>query len=125
MFRLQKLMDEYAGGCSANFRTNKALLEKGLEYLTMLKEDSEKLGASNIYELARCWENIHRTMQAESHIHTVLFRKETRFPGYYFRTDLPTLDEENWLCFVNGTYDAATDKWEMKKVPVIRLLDEK
>jgi len=45
MFRLQKMMDEYCGGVSAQFTTNKALLEKGLELLGMLKEDAEKLAA--------------------------------------------------------------------------------
>lgn len=123
MFRLQKMMDEYAGGCGANFTTSKMLLEKGLEYLGMLKEDSEKLAARNLNELMRCWENIHRTLQAEAHIHTVLFREETRWPGYYFRTDLPKLDEENWLCFVNSTYNAETGEWNVFKKPVIRLLD--
>ena len=33
MFRLQKIMDEYAGGVSRQFTTNKQLLEQGLELL--------------------------------------------------------------------------------------------
>jgi adenylylsulfate reductase subunit A len=123
MFRLQKMMDEYAGGVSARFQTSKALLEKGLEYLMMLKEDSEKLGARDLNELMRCWENIHRTLQAEAHIHAVLFREETRYPGYYFRTDLPKMDEENWLCFVNQTYNAETGEWAMMKKPMFRLFE--
>jgi len=45
MFRLQKIMDEYVGGVSAQFKTNKYLLEKGLELLGLLKEDSKKLAA--------------------------------------------------------------------------------
>ncbi|CCO08305.1 adenylyl-sulfate reductase subunit alpha [Desulforamulus hydrothermalis] len=122
MFRLQKMMDEYAGGVVANFTTSKALLEKGLEYLLMLKEDSEKLAARNLHELMRCWENIHRTLQAESHIRTVLFREETRWPGYYFRADEPKLKEE-WEVFCNCKYDAKTGEWEMIKRPIIRLVD--
>jgi len=43
MFRLQKLMDEYAGGASTMFTTNKPSLERGLELLDFMKEDSEKL----------------------------------------------------------------------------------
>ena len=43
MFRLQKIMDEYAGGVTAQFTTNEALLERALELLAFLKEDSEKL----------------------------------------------------------------------------------
>ena len=26
----------------------------------------------------------------------MLFREETRWPGYYYRGDFPKLDEENW-----------------------------
>ena len=33
MFRLQKIMDEYAGGVSAHFKTTKALCDSGLELL--------------------------------------------------------------------------------------------
>jgi len=122
MYRLQKLMDEYAGGVVANFTTSKALLEKGLEYLLMLKEDGEKLAARNLHELMRCWENKHRTLQAESNIRTVLFREETRWPGYYFRADMPTM-KEDWEVFCNCKYDAATGEWEMIKRPIIRLVD--
>lgn len=121
MFRLQKLMDEYVGGVSSNFSFNKLSLERGMELLQFLKEDSEKLAARDLHELMRCWENIHRTWQAESHLRTVLFREETRWPGYYFRTDFPTLDEENWLCFVNCKWDPDSNEWSVFKKPIIRL----
>src|SRR5512146_2327718 len=74
MFRLQKIMDEYAGGVTAQFTTNEALLKKGLELLAFLKEDSANLAASNLHELMRCWENVHRMWQAEAHVRTMLFR---------------------------------------------------
>ena len=45
----------------------------------------------------RCWENVHRMWQAEAHVRTMLFREETRWPGYYFRADFPKLNEEDWL----------------------------
>lgn len=120
MFRLQKLMDEYAGGVSANFTTSKALLNKGQELLVFLKEDAEKLAARSLHELMRCWENVHRTVQAEVHIHTVLFREETRFPGYYMRADLPKINPD-WLCFCNATRDPKTGEYTMRKVPIIDL----
>jgi adenylylsulfate reductase subunit A len=121
MFRLQKMMDEYAGGVTAQFKTSKANLEKALELLTFLKEDSENLAAEDLHELMRCWENVQRMWQAEVHVQTILFREETRWPGYYYRTDFPTLDEDNWKCFVNATWDRATDTWKMEKKPVINL----
>ncbi len=118
MMRLQKLMDEYAGGVSSQFTTSKHLLERGMELLKMLKEDSAKLGAPDSHDLMRAWENIHRMYQAEAHVRTILFREETRWPGYYFRTDTPKMDEKNWHCFVNCTMNPESEEWEMKKVPI-------
>ena len=120
MFRLQKIMDEYAGGTSAGFKTSKALLDKGFEFLQYMHEDSVKLAASNLNELMRCWENIHRLWQAESHIRSILFREETRWPGYYFRTDFPEMNKE-WECFANCRWNPSTGKWEMMKREIINL----
>ena len=117
MFRLQKIMDEYAGGVSTNFTTNEQLLNKGLELLTWLKEDMTKLAAKDLHELLRCWENYHRTWQAESHIRTILFRDETRWPGYYFRSDRPEM-KDDWATFANCVYHADKDEWEMMKRPI-------
>jgi len=121
MFRLQKIMDEYCAGVSAQFTTNKSLLERGLDLLTMLKEDSEKLAASSLHELMRCWENYHRTWQAEAHIRTILFREETRWPGYYFRADCPSMKDE-WYCFANCKYDPKTGQWTMLKRPIYKIV---
>ncbi|RJR23217.1 MAG: adenylyl-sulfate reductase subunit alpha [Desulfobacteraceae bacterium] len=115
MERLQKIMDEYAGGVTAAFKTSKALLERALELFVFLKEDSEKLAAADIYSLERCWENVHRMWQGEAHIRTILFREETRWPGYYFRADTPKMDNDKWLCFVNCKWDPAAGKWDVFK----------
>ncbi len=121
MFRLQKIMDEYAAGVTAGFKTNKPKLTRALELLNWLKEDSEKLAAQDLHELMRCHENIQRMWQAEVHVRTMLFREETRWPGYYFRNDFPTIDEANWKVFVNSTYK--NGNWELKKVPVLSIVD--
>ncbi len=118
MFRLQKIMDEYAAGVSAQFTTNKPMLERALELLAFLRTDAEKLAAEDLHELMRCWENVQRMWQAEAHVRTMLFREETRWPGYYFRSDTPKMDEDNWLAFANCKYDQNTDQWEMIKRPV-------
>ncbi len=123
MFRLQKIMDEYAGGYSMAFKTSKFLMERGLELLDMLKEDADKLAAEDSYELERCWENTHRMYQAFAHVHTMLYREETRWPGYYFRSDIPKMDEENWKCFVNVTMDPATGEWSACKKDVFNIID--
>ena len=96
-------------------------VEKAKELLAFLNEDSQNLAAENLHELMRAWESIHRMYQAEAHVRTLLFREETRWPGYYFRGDCPKLDEENWKCFVNCTYDAAKGSWEMKKRPILNV----
>jgi len=124
MFRLQKIMDEYAGGVSTGFTTSQKLLEKGLELLALLKEDAAKLAAPDLHELMRCWENVHRMWQAEAHVRTLLFRDETRWPGYYFRADKPSLDNKNWDAFANCKYDPNAKKWEMIKRPIIRIYKE-
>jgi adenylylsulfate reductase subunit A len=118
MMRLQKIMDEYAGGVTAQFTTSKPLLDRGLELLTFLKEDSANLGAEDLHELMRAWENVHRMYQAEAHVRTILYREETRWPGYYFRADKPSIDQANWLAFCNCKYDKSTGDWEMIKRPV-------
>lgn len=123
MFRLQKIMDEYAGGVSAQFKTSKANLERGLELLDFLREDADSLAAEDSYELERCWENVHRMWQAEAHVRTMLFREETRWPGYYFRADTPTMDEDNWLCFANVSWDPKTGEWSTCKRDIAKLVD--
>ncbi len=115
MFRLQKIMDEYAGGVTSAFKTSKSLLERAMELFVFLREDAEKLAARDLHELMRCWENIQRMWQGEAHVRTILFREETRWPGYYFRADTPKMDEENWHCFANCKWDPATGEWEMMK----------
>jgi adenylylsulfate reductase subunit A len=122
MMRLQKIMDEYAGGVTSAFKTSKALCERGMELLGFLKEDSEKLAAENVYELERCWENVQRMWQAEAHVRTILFREETRWPGYYFRADKPKMDEQNWKCFANCKWDPAIDHWTMMKREIYPLI---
>jgi adenylylsulfate reductase subunit A len=122
MYRLQKIMDEYAGGVSAAFSTNKYMLSRAKELLVFLNEDSDKLGAANDYELKRAWENLHRTAQAEAHVMTMDYRMETRWPGYYFRADTPSMDDENWKCFVNCVR-SPEGQWEMIKRPIYSIID--
>ncbi|WP_291320834.1 hypothetical protein, partial [Desulfonatronospira sp.] len=60
-------------------------------------------------------------------LHTmhIRFRKETRYPGFYYRSDFMGLNEEEWLCFTNSKYDP--DKGEMTffKRPYIQVFDSK
>ncbi len=120
--RLEKIMDEYAGGISTFYMTNEPMLNRGLELLTMLKEDLERLGAEDLHQLQRAWELYHRVWTSESVIRHTLFRRETRWPGYYYRGDYLKLDDENWHVFTVSQYDPKTGEWHMEKMPVHHLI---
>jgi adenylylsulfate reductase subunit A len=119
LHRLQKLMDEYAGGQGSQYITTEAMLDKGLERMQVFKEDLGKLAAKDLHDLLRCWEVWDRTWCAEAHMRHLLFRTETRWPGYYYRADYPALDDQNWKCFVNSRYDAAKGQWQLDKMPFL------
>lgn len=119
LMRLQKIMDEYAGGPGSYYMTNAPMLNRGLELLQFLREDLENQAASNRHDLLRCWEVWDRLWCAEAHIRHMLFREETRWPGYYYRGDFPNLDEENWKVFTNSRYDVESNQWELEKVPFL------
>ncbi|HEX6002914.1 MAG TPA: adenylyl-sulfate reductase subunit alpha [Burkholderiales bacterium] len=116
--RLEKLMDEYVGGYSTFYVTNEHLMNRGLELLEMLKEDMAHVGAEDLHQLQRAWELHHRIMTAESVTRHTLFRKETRWPGYYYRADFPKLVDPDWHVFTASQYDPKTRHWEMTKLPV-------
>lgn len=122
LFRLEKLMDEYAGGWSTRYTTNEEMLKIGLKQLLLLKEDLQYLAAENLHYLMRCWELHHRVWTAEAVIRHTQYRKETRWPGYYYRTDYPSLDDEKWHCFVNSAYTPETGEWKLFTRPYIQLV---
>jgi len=122
--RLQKIMDEYVAGVSTWYQTNASMLRIAERKLAMLKEDSRKLRARDLHELLRAWENHHRVLVAEAHMKHIQFREETRYPGYYYRTDFLDLDDAGWKCFVNSTYDRDSGEWVCKKVPWVQLIKD-
>ncbi|MCC6610669.1 MAG: adenylyl-sulfate reductase subunit alpha [Burkholderiales bacterium] len=121
--RLEKIMDEYAGGISTNYMTNDKLLNRGLELLKMLKEDMRQIGAEDLHQLQRAWELQHRLLASESVTRHTLYREETRWPGYYYRGDFMKLDDEKWHCFTLSRYDRKTGEWTMEKAPVYHIVD--
>jgi adenylylsulfate reductase subunit A len=38
--------------------------------------------------------------------------------------DFNLVDEQNWKCFVNSTYDKKSRKWALKKVPHVDLVSK-
>jgi adenylylsulfate reductase, subunit A len=122
LHRLEKIMDEYGGGVGSNYSTNEALLARGLAQIRHLREDLHALGAHDLHQLVRAWELDHRVLTAEAVLHHTRYRTETRWPGYYYRSDFPKIDDEKWHCFVNSTYDGATGEWTMLTRPYHALI---
>ncbi|WP_297373480.1 adenylyl-sulfate reductase subunit alpha [Acidiferrobacter sp.] len=123
-FRLQKIMDEYVAGVATWYQTNGKMLAVAEEKLEMLKEDALKMRAKDLHELLRAWENYHRVLAAEAHMKHIQFREESRYPGFYYRMDYNFVDEKNWKCFVNSTYDRKTKKWNVFKRPHVDLVSK-
>jgi adenylylsulfate reductase subunit A len=120
--RLQKLMDEYCAGCAANYTTNKIMLELGIDRLTMLKEDANHMAARDLHELMRAWENYHRILAGEAHLRHILFREESRYPGYYYRSDFLAIDDSKWKVFTISKYDMKTNEWKFETKPYVQLV---
>ena len=122
MMRLMKATDEYGGGVATYYMTSGKLLNICLDLLKLLREDAEKMAAGDLHELLRCWENYHRIWCVEAHIRHIEFRKESRYPGFYYRSDFPTVDDQNWKCFVNSTFNPDTKEWKCEKVECVNIL---
>ena len=121
--RLQKLMDEYVAGCSTMYMTNKPSLEEGLKRLTLLKEDATKIAAGDLHELMRAWEQYHRILAGEAHLRHILHREESRYPGYYYRSDFLSIDDSKWKVFTISQYDMKANTWKFTDEPYKQLVD--
>ncbi len=121
--RLEKIMDEYAGGISNNYMTNEPLLARGLQLLHTLHEDLDQIGAEDLHQLQRAWELRHRAIASESVVRHTLFREETRWPGYYYRGDHMKLDDDNWHVLTLSRRDPESGEWTMEKAPVYHIVD--
>lgn len=122
--RLQKIMDEYVAGVATWYRTNAKMLEVAARKLEVLKQDSLKMRAKDLHELLRAWENYHRIIAAECHMRHIQFRQETRYPGYYYRTDFPKIDDDKWRVFVNSKYDRDSGRWTLRTEPYVQLIKD-
>jgi len=120
--RLQKIMDEYVGGVATMYMTNKPMLEEGLRRLTFLKEDAQRMAARDLHELMRAWEQYHRILAGEAHLRHILFREETRYPGYYYRSDFLNIDDNKWRVFTISQYDPKTNEWKFETKPYVQLV---
>ncbi len=99
---MQKVMDEYAGGISANYRYDKARLDAADEKIRRIFELSELLRASDFYELMQIYELRERLTVALSVIAHLGARHETRWHCFAENVDYPGRDDKNFNKFVNS-----------------------
>jgi len=115
--RLQKVMEQYAGGVSTFYEMNEAMLEIARKRVAQLPTECEALVAADLHQLMKVHEIIDRVDVAEVLVEHMSYRKETRWPAYHTRTDYPERDDANWLKFVNSRRDVKTGKLEMMTRP--------
>jgi adenylylsulfate reductase subunit A len=122
MYRLMKATHEYGAGTATYYQTSSKNLEVVMDLLQTMREDAEKLAAGDLHELMRCWEILHRIWTVESHLRHIQFRKETRYPGFYYQADYPGQDDANWFCFTNSKYDPEKAEWDVFKRDYIKII---
>jgi adenylylsulfate reductase, subunit A len=110
--RMQRLMDEYAGGISQFYRTNEERLDYALKHLKMLDSQTQYLYAKDLHDLMAAHEVMDRLVVAEVLVHHLKFRKETRWPGWQTRSDYPEIDP-NLDCFVESRLSRETGEIEV------------
>lgn len=118
--RLQKIMDEYAGGISTNYELSGPKLRIARELLVILHRDTAgNLTARDLHELVRAHEVLDRIMVARVLVEHLLYRRETRWRAYQERTDYPDRDDKRWFVFVNSVYTKHDDTVRMLERPVL------
>jgi adenylylsulfate reductase subunit A len=122
--RLMKATNEYGGGWSTYYQTSGTNLKILMDMFKVMHEDSLKLGAGDLHELLRAHEMRHRLWTVEAHCRHILFREESRYPGFYYRADFPGTDDANWFCYTNSKYDPAAGEWSVFKKDYIKVIPD-
>lgn len=120
--RLQRLMDEYAGGVHQFFRMSEEQLKYALKHLNILKDQVKYLMAHDLHDLMSVHEVIDRLDVAETLIYHLLFRKETRWPGWQTRVDYPERNDQEFDCFVNSKKNLETGEVEVFTRPYEQII---
>lgn len=120
--RLQKIMDEYAGGVSAFYELDEARLLEARAQLARLEKQSPYLIAEDYHQLMNCHEVLDRIALARHLVEHLLYRKETRWPGFQTRLDYPERDDFHWLKFVNSVRNLETGEIKMIERPYEQII---
>ena len=107
---MQKVMDEYSGGISQNYRYSSKKLKIASKRIGELIDITNKLKANNTHELLFIYELLDRLYVAKVLIAHLSARQETRWRCYQENEDYPQKDDENWLRYVNSVYEDGSIK---------------
>ena len=99
--RLQKVMDEYAGGIRTSYAMNEAALVMARQKLSELVDDLSRITAEDEHALMLAHEVADRVDVAQVLVAHLLARKETRWPGFQSRQDFPESDRR-YEHFINS-----------------------
>ena len=98
---MQKVMDEYAGGISANYQFNEKQLKLADEKISQLLELSKDVKAEDMHDLMFAYELKDRLLVCKSLIAHLFYRKETRWHTFNENLDHPKTDEK-FFKYVNS-----------------------
>ena len=102
--RLQKIMDEYAGGIRTSYAMTQAGLRMARLRLEELDQDLSRMTSSDVYSLMLAHELADRVDVARVLVAHLEARKETRWPGFQTRLDFPKTDRQ-FEHFINSVVD--------------------
>jgi adenylylsulfate reductase subunit A len=116
--RLQKVMDEYAGGISQMYGYSEGELKIADLHLGRLEQEFAAITASSLHELLHAHELMDRVTVAQTLVAHMAHRKETRWHAYQERLDYPERNDARWSVFVNSVRKGK--QIDMVERPVVR-----
>lgn len=119
--KMQRIMDEYAGGVHQFYRMNEERLDNALRHIKLMKDQLRYLCAKDLHELMLAHEVIDRLDVAQVLIQHLKFRRETRWPGWQTRMDYPNVDPA-LDGFVNSRVNLKTGEVEAFLRPYVQIV---
>ncbi len=101
--RLQKVMDEYAGGISQGYGYSEGELKIAEIHLKRLEQEFAAITASDVHDLLLAHDLMDRVTVSRTLVAHMMHRQETRWHCYQERLDYPERNDERWgSVFVNS-----------------------
>lgn len=120
--RLQWVTEFYAGGAASFYELNEERLAVARRELERLAERVRDIRARDCHELIAAHEAADRLVTARAMVEHLLYRRETRWPGFQTRLDFPARDDHRWLVFVNSIYDRDSGRFSIMERPYNQII---